>query len=169
MPSGPDKKSEWWRAASAVLGYVVILEIIALVTGNLWSGLTLWTVPLLIFVLLASLEFGLPWLQGRTGKPKADVDWPISKSEVPDPHAGSNYVLVQTHPPGGKSPKVTTLSPGWYLLFVLFWRAPLNLGDAILSWVYQLVGRGVGVRKETQISGSSMDLDQQEPRGPTPF
>lgn len=174
MPTGPDEKSEWWRAASWVLGIVLILEVVALFTGHIWSRYGLFVVLALVFVVLASFEYGIDWLRKGTQMPTLSHDgfkWPIDKRELPDPKGGTTYLMVQAHPPVSKSkhPKVGTLSPPWYVMYWAFWRAPINLGDAVLSVAYQFLARAMGIKKEPQISGSTADWDEQEPRGPTPF
>ncbi len=174
MPTGPDEKSEWWRAASWVLGLVIILEVVALFTGHIWSRYGLFVMLALVFVVVASFEYGIDWLRKGTQMPTLSQDgfkWPIDKRELPEPKPGTTYLMVQAHPPVSKSkhPKVGTLTPAWYVLYWTFWRAPINLGDAVLSVAYQFAARAMGIKKEPQISGSTADWDEQEPRGPTPF
>lgn len=174
MPTGPDDKSEWWRAASWVLGWVLILEVVALFTGHLWSRWGLLVFFALVFVVLASFEFGIDWLRKGTQLPTLSHDgfkWPIDKRELPEHKAGTTYLLVQAHPPVSKSkhPKIGTISPFQYVLYWALWRAPVNLGDALLSQGYQFLARAMGLRRDPQVSGSTQDWEGKEPRGPTPF
>lgn len=176
MPTGPDDKSEWWRAASWVLGWVIVFEVVALFTGHLWSRWGLMVFFALVFVLLASFEFGIDWLRKGTQLPTLKNDgfkWPIDKRELPEHKAGTTYLLVQAHPPVSKSkhPKIGTVSPFQYVLYWAFWRAPVNLGDAILSQGYQFFARTRGVRgQQVTSTTSSGDWEEnKEPRGPTSF
>lgn len=152
MPSGPQRKSVLWRAGAFFLGVALLVELAGLVVGAL--ALNPWTFILLVLIGFAlSTHYGVPWLRGEEPPGKAEPKR-LETVHVTGGGPGATYVLVQPQAGAGgsKAPKVREIGPFWYVLWVVFWKAPLFTGDMVLSQVYQLIARTTGRRSRTSIA-----------------
>lgn len=146
IPLGPDRKDPPWRWGSFFIGLAsfTVLAWLATVGGIDLFGW--WWIVSVILGILFSLRFGNAWRRGdvppdhrREREPTVDVRG----------QAGSTYVLVE--PPrggsrGGRGVRPREFGPGWWALYSIAVRAPVNLGDFVLTLAWRTFGgfRGGG-------------------------
>jgi hypothetical protein len=172
LRAGPAFKTPAWRAGSFFVGWGAILLVLGLISiGPLSvSGLGRLIVLLLVIGVGLSLPYGVAWLRGREPKPPHEPDpVPVKVAEIPTGEPGNTYVVVDAAPRIPRVVRYRELSPFWYFLAVVFWRAPVTLGDWILCGLWSVIGWIVG-RSDTFRPSGGPTLDGDEgPPGPTPF
>jgi hypothetical protein len=112
---------------------------------------------------LLSLPYALDWLRGGLEEPSAPKE-DVRVREV-EGSGGSTYVVVTGATAGaapataaGRSVRVKDVGPGWYLAYMLVWRGPVTLGDALLTGIWNGVGRLQG-RSEDRYPMRSTDVE----------
>lgn len=150
MPFGPEHKDTLWRWASFAIGlagFVVLIWVATL------GAVSLFGVRWLMLVVaggLLSVRAGLAWRRGeardlgsrtRTVQPTVDIRG----------QAGSTYLVMEK--PRGPRVGPREFSPFWWSLYSLFVRAPVHLGDAVLTAIW----RG----RPGWINGGSANLARQ--------
>jgi hypothetical protein len=157
MPSGPQRKSAVWRAGAWFLGAALLLELAGTLFGMGFVA-PVWFAVFVILGVTLSTHYGVPWLRNEEPPGRSEPKR-MESVHVSGGGPGATYVLV--HDPSarggagggpGKAPKVKELSPFWYVLWVVFWKAPLFTGDMVLSLVYQAIARASGRRERTSLS-----------------
>lgn len=151
IPFGPERKDPSWRWGSFLIGVAafVFLAWIATLGGiNLFGW---WWVVAVVLGAMFSARSGLAWTQGkvqnlaaaaRTVEPTVDVRG----------QAGSTYVVLE--PARAKnSPKVRPreFGPVWWALYSIVVRAPVALGDWVLTMAWRAGGsRNAGAAARRQ-------------------
>ena len=59
---------------------------------------------------------------------------------------------------GERSVRVREVGPGWYVAYMLFWRGPLTIGDALLTALWNGIARLQG-RSEERYPLRSTQMD----------
>ena len=141
IPFGPERKDPSWRWGSFLIGvaaFVLIAWVATLGGINLFGW---WWIVAVVLGVVFSARSGLAWTRGevqdvvsaaRTVQPTVDVRG----------QAGSTYLLLE--PAKAKGPKVRPreFGPMWWALYSVVVRAPVALGD----WVLTLAWRAGGAR-----------------------
>jgi hypothetical protein len=117
-----------------VVGFVALLAIASALKVNVLGW---WSFVFVVIAYLLSIRSGRSWSHGRPpdrhfsparATPSVDVQG----------QSGSTYVLVS--PPrshDGRFVRPRELSPGWWALYSVVVRAPVALGDAVLTTVWR--------------------------------
>lgn len=139
IPFGPERKDPSWRWGSFLIGVAgfVLLIWIATLGGIDLIGWWWWVV--VILGALFSIRSGRAWTRGipedvvahaRAAQPTVDVRG----------QAGSTYVLLEAARP--KQPRVRPreFGPFWWAVYSLAVRAPVQLGDYILTLAWRMSG-----------------------------
>ena len=140
MPFGPELKDPLWRWGSWLIGVVAFLGLAWLAT---LGGIDLigfyWFVALVLGVLF-SLRTGRAWQRGE--RPERHFAKVIQPTVDVKGQAGSTYVLME---PARSSKKVKPreFGPLWWTLYSIVVRAPVALGDVVLTLGWRLLG-GLG-------------------------
>lgn len=135
IPFGPDLKDPLWRWGAFLIGVDSFIALLALATlGGIWL-IGWWWFFALILGFLFSLRSGRAWARGerlavsfnRAVQPTVDVKG----------QAGSTYVLLE---PARATKRVRPreFGPLWWSLYSIFVRAPVALGDVVLTLVWRL-------------------------------
>lgn len=141
---GPWLKTPGWRGGSFLVGLTLLALLVDWITGDAVDlGLGR---PLAVMVLgfLMSVPYGWAWVHGRAPLPPKPPD------VLPQAHVegerGSTYVIVSpTARTGlGRSVRARELGPLGWLLYTVFWRWPLTVGDAVLSVAWTGITRVFG-------------------------
>ena len=140
MPFGPDLKDPLWRWGAFLIGVDSFVALLALATlGGIWL-IGWWWFVALVFGLLFSLRTGRAWGRGerlavsfsRAVQPTVDVKG----------QAGSTYVLLEPER-ASKRVRPREFGPVMWALYSVFVRAPVALGDVVLTLIWRAFG-GVG-------------------------
>jgi hypothetical protein len=122
-----------------------------------WGGVTLvwhvWSLVLLIFGVLLSFRFGRAFARGeilerhfaKQVHPTVDVQG----------QPGSTYVVLEPARRGGKV-RPESFSPFWWALYSIVVRAPVALGDVVLTLGWRWFG-GLGGGNGSLWRGLQMD------------
>lgn len=139
---GPALKTPAWRGASLALGAVVGLWLLELFTGGFVALLGVGTTVLLVLLGLAlSIPYGRAWLDGRAPLPRRGGEL-VPAGEVHGEGGATVIVVTDARRRGGVRAK--ELTPGWFVLYTLLWRAPMALGDYVLCGLWTLIGTAMG-------------------------
>jgi predicted tellurium resistance membrane protein TerC len=124
-----------------------------------------WSLVLLVFGVLLSFRFGRAYGRGET------LDRHFSKQVHPtvDVHgqAGSTYVLLEPARRGGKV-RPESFSPFWWALYSVLVRAPVALGDVVLTLGWRTLGGLGGTGSGALWRGFQMDRVDHPEGGRSP-
>lgn len=148
IPYGPENKDPMWRWGSFAMGVVGFVLLYWLMT--LFDTLILgWqrVFILIVIAVLLSVRSGRRWASGRD--PERTPTRTIQPTVSVEGKAGATYVLLEpAKAPKGAKVKPEEFGPLWWAFYTVLVRAPVALGDAILTTVWRLGGRfdtgGVG-------------------------
>ena len=141
LPFGPDLKDPLWRWGAWCVGLVAFFFLLWVAT---WGGVTLvwhmWSLVLLIFGVIMSFRFGRAYGRGeilarhfsKEVHPTVDVKG----------QPGSTYVVLEPARRGAKV-RPEGFSPFWWALYSITVRAPVALGDVVLTVGWRTLG-GLG-------------------------
>lgn len=140
---GPAEKNSTWRGGSFLVGLIVLLSLLSWVLGDFlnvsgaWGRLSL----LIFFGFLLSLPHGLAVVRGRHRPESPAEPMPVVREVRSD--SGSTVVVFPAAPADapGASVKSKELGTLWYVAYVVLWKAPVVVGDLVLSGVWSLLGR----------------------------
>ncbi len=135
IPYGPEHKDPPWGWGSfmvGVAGFVLLAWIATLGDINL---LGFWWIVFVVVGFLLSIRAGRAWAQGevaelvrrRTVEPTVDVRG----------RDGSTYVLMEPARVKGPTVRPREFGPIWWALYTVTVRAPVALGDAVLTSVWR--------------------------------
>lgn len=163
---GPSHKTPAWRGGALALGAIGMLWIAELVTSGVVSLLGLGSTALLLVLGIAlSIPYGRAWLSGVPPAPKPSGELAPLR-EVPG-EPGATYIVVgDGRRRGGVRAK--ELTPGWFVLYTLFWRAPMALGDYALVGLWTLLGQAMG-RNGAPRRGDAQEADELPDPGRVEF
>jgi hypothetical protein len=154
LPFGPELKDPLWRWGAWCVGLVAFFFLLWVGT---WGGVTLvwhvWSLVLLIFGVLLSFRFGRAFARGeilerhfaKQVHPTVDVQG----------QPGSTYVVLEPARRGGKV-RPESFSPFWWALYSIVVRAPVALGDVVLTLGWRWFG-GLGGGNGSLWRGLQMD------------
>lgn len=139
IPYGPEHKDPAWRWGAFLIG-LAGFAVILLVWS--WGGINLisrwWWLSVLTGILL-SVRSGRAWARGVYEEPERTRVVPPTIEVQGQP--GSTYVLMDAGKPrrGGRAPRPREFSPFWWGVYTVFVRAPVALGDVILTTGWRAV------------------------------
>jgi len=137
MPFGPDLKDPLWRWGAFLVGVDSFIALLALATlGGIWLIGWWWFVALVLGVLF-SLRTGRAWRGGE--RPAASFSKVIQPTVDVKGQAGSTYVLLEPAR-AAKRVRPREFGPLWWALYSLFIRAPVALGDVVLTLAWRAFG-----------------------------
>ena len=154
IPFGPEAKDPLWRWGSFLMGIVGFALLLWLFVPSFGLLLGPWRVALLIVAsLLLSFRSARRWAQGR--EPERSFTKTVHPTVNVEGKSGATYVMLEPAKSGGpRSVKVKPrdLGPGWWALYTVFVKAPMALGDAVLTAIWRPLGRrweasGIGIRR----------------------
>jgi hypothetical protein len=137
IPFGPEWKDPPWRWGAWMLGVVGFVALLAITTALKVNVLGWWSFVFVVLGYLLSIRSGRSWSRGRQPDRHFSPRHTTPSVDVQG-QAGSTYVLVS--PPRsahGGFVRPRELSPGWWALYSVVVRAPVALGDAVLTTVWR--------------------------------
>ena len=169
LRAGPGRKTSSWRAACFLLAWGVIFLLWPWVTPDVlsFSGQSRLGIALMVLGLLTSVPYGMEWYRGRTVEAAPPPREMVQVREI-EGSGGSTYVVIASPPvattaapvAAERSVRVREVGPGWYVGYMVFWRGPVTLGDALLTALWNGIGRLQG-RSEERYSLHASALDGQ--------
>jgi hypothetical protein len=158
---GPALKTPAWRGGSLALGVIGLLWIADVLTGGFVSLLGFGSTALLLLLGLAlSIPYGRAWLAGDPPTPRRPGDYvPVGEVRA----EGGATLVVVTDGRRRNGVRSRELTPGWYVLYVLFWRAPMALGDYVLCGLWTLLGAAMGRDRRPRLDDSIEPAELPEP------
>lgn len=117
------------------------------------------TALLLLIGLALSVPYGRAWLAGRPPVPPGGELVPAG--EVRREDGATVIVLSDGRRRGGV--RARELTPGWYALYTVFWRAPVTLGDYVLCGTWTLLGLALGRDRAPQLDDLHDASELREP------
>jgi hypothetical protein len=146
-----------------VVAFLLLLWIATLGgVSLLWN---FWALVLFVFGVAMSFRAGRAWQRGerlerhfaRQVHPTVDVQGT----------SGSTYVLLEPARTAGKV-KPEHFSPFWWALYSILVRAPVALGDVVLTLLWRTFGGLGGSGTSALLRGFQMDQLDQTDRGRSP-
>lgn len=126
----------WGSFAMGVVGFVLLYWLMTLF-GTLFLG---WQRILILTVIatLLSLRSGRRWRSGR--EPDRSYTKTVHPTVAVEGKPGATYVLLEPAkgPKGGPRVKPEEFGPIWWAVYTIAVRAPVALGDAILTTFWRL-------------------------------
>lgn len=164
IPFGPDHKDPMWRWGSFAMGVVGFVLLFWLMTLFDTLVLGFWRIVILSAIaLLLSLRSGRRWRSGR--EPDRSYTKTVQPTVAVEGKPGATYVLLE--PAKTKAPKVKPeeFGPVWWAAYTLVVRAPVALGDAILTTVWRLGERfDPGASRVRNVGSEDIDYLNDLPR-----
>jgi hypothetical protein len=157
LPFGPNQKDQLWRAGAWIAGVVALLIVIWIFSGLQLHILSWWQWAL---GFAAGMAFSTPWAQAWRHGHAVDhrkLQRPPTVEVLGK--EGSTYVLL----PGqtGRRARPKELGPGHWGLYSVFVRAPVFLGDVVLTLAWRLLSRARGVTSGTGWSSPPRDPNEE--------
>jgi hypothetical protein len=154
LPFGPQLKDPLWRWGAWCVGLVAFFFLLWVAT---WGGVQLvwhmWSLVLLILGVFLSFRFGHAYGRGEI------LERHFAKQVHPtvDVHGqpGSTYVVLEPAR-SGRRVKPESFSPFWWALYSIVVRAPVALGDIVLTLGWRWFG-GLGGGSGSLWRGLQMD------------
>ena len=155
LPFGPDFKDPLWRWGAWAVGVVAFLFLLWVATlGGVSLIWHFWTLILFIFGVLLSFRSGRAWQRGerlerhlaRQIHPTVDVQG----------QAGSTYIVMEPVRTGRRV-KPDEFGPFWWALYSIVVRAPVALGDVVLTLLWRWFGGLGGDSTGALLRGFQMD------------
>lgn len=136
IPFGPERKDPPWRWGSFLVGVAgfVLLAWIATLGGINLIGF--WWFFFIVLGGLLSVRSGRAWVSG-------DVQELVHRAKVQPTvdvrgQSGSTYVLMEPAKVRGPTVRPREFGPLWWALYSVAVRAPVALGDAVLTTAWRL-------------------------------
>jgi hypothetical protein len=138
IPLGPDRKDPPWRWGSFFIGLASFAVLAWLATLGDINLLGWWWFVSVVLGVLFSLRYGTAWRRGEVPSELRRVRQPTVDVRG---QAGSTYVLLESPKGGGRrGVRPREFSPGWWALYSIVVRAPVNLGDLVLTLGWRAFG-----------------------------
>lgn len=157
MPFGPEHKDTLWRWASFAIGlagFVVLIWIATL------GGVSLFGTRWLMLVVaggVLSIRAGLAFRRGESRELRSRIHTVEPTVDIRG-QAGSTYVMLDK--PKGARVRPREFSPFWWALYSVFVRAPVHLGDAVLTALWR--GRSGWMNGGSANLARQFDQEQME-------
>ena len=163
VPLGQDLKDLPWRIGAWFVGIWAFIVLLWIFTGGNVSLLQWWQKALLFGIgVLLSYPYYRDWKRGEVVTATAVATEPAVAVEGKD---GATYVVLQLGPRGGRTVRPRELNPGPWGLYSVFVRAPVAVGDLVLTYFWRMVGSVSGYSQSSGRWGSGTSLrpppDQQ--------
>lgn len=165
IPYGPEFKDPMWRWGSFAMGVVgfVLLYWLMTLFGTLLLG---WQRIIILAIIagLLSLRSGRLWAAGRP--PERGHTRKVHPTVAVEGKAGATYVILEPGK-GPKPPKVEPdeFGPIWWAVYTILVRAPVALGDVILTTLWRLSGKfdASGVGRGRNVESEDVDFLNELP------
>lgn len=166
IPLGSDRKDPPWQWGAFFIGLCAIAVLVWITTlGDVDLVTNRWWFVSLVLGLLFSMRYGMAWRRGddlgRERRPRRHEPVVDVRGE-----SGSTYVVVESSRPRSRV-RPREFTPGWWALYSVFVRAPMALGDLVLTQVWRLAG-GFGATGTGALARELEDelyAEQQEAAG----
>jgi hypothetical protein len=147
LQPGPWLKSPGWRAGSFLIGLTALVMFVDWVTGDLFD-VGWWGRPMLVVLLgfVLSWPYGWAWVHGNAPAPPRPAVI-VPQAAVQQGEGGNTYVVVGPHAEArrpGLWRKARDLGALAWFFYTIFWRWPVTIGDAILTFVWRGLNRLFG-------------------------
>jgi hypothetical protein len=153
LPLGQDLKDLPWRIGAWFTGIWAFIILLWIFTGGSVSLFQWWQRMLLFLIgVVLSYPYVRDWKRGEAVVAKAAVTDPAVVVEGKD---SGTYVVLQMGPPRGRTVRPRELNPGPWGLYSVVVRAPVAVGDLVLTYFWRLVGRLFGYSQSGGRWGSS--------------
>jgi hypothetical protein len=153
LPLGQDLKDLPWRIGAWFVGVWTFIILLWVFTGGAVSLFQWWQKALLFLTgVLLSYPYVRDWKRGEAVVAKAAVTEPSVVVEGKDT---GTYVVLQLAPRGGRTVRPRELNPGPWGLYSVVVRAPVAVGDLVLTYFWRIVGGVFGYGQSSGRWGSS--------------
>lgn len=163
IPFGPETKDAQWRWGAFLVGIAAFAALVWIATLGDIDLIGWWWVFALLLGGLFSIRSGRAWSRGEAAVPEPSHGTPTALRVSGAP--GSTYVILD----GGRGRhgvrvRPRELSPFWWALYSLVVRAPVALGDFVLTLAWRVTGgvgggSGVALRRSLERDHERADLD----------
>jgi hypothetical protein len=158
VPLGQDLKDLPWRIGAWFVGFLTFVILLQVFTGGSASLFGWWQRLLLFLVgVVLSYPYVRDWRRGEVIAGKAVADEPTVAVEGKE---GSTYVVLQLGQRGARTVRPRELNPGPWALYSVVVRAPVAVGDLVLTYFWRMAGQLSGY------SQSSGRWSSQQPYRP---
>lgn len=153
IPFGPDFKDPTWRWASFLMGIATFVALIAIATLGGIMLIGFWWFFAVFIAILLSLRSGRAWARGIP--PHTNFALTVSERAVEAPRR------AQVRP--------REFGPFWWAVYSVFVRAPVGLGDLVLTVGWRLAdglwsnSTGVGTGQDLQVDDLDYTSDLPQP------
>ena len=155
LPLGQDLKDLPWRIGAWFVGVWAFIILLWVFTGGAVSLFQWWQKALLFLIgVVLSYPYARAWSKGEVHDVKAATVEPAVAVQGKD---GSTYVVLQMGPSkgGGRTVRPKELNPAPWGLYSVVVRAPVAVGDLVLTWFWRAMGRLFGYSQSSGRWGSS--------------
>ena len=152
VPLGQDLKDLPWRIGAWFVGFLTFVILLQVFTGGSVS-LFQWWQKLLLFGIgvLLSYPYVRDWRRGEVVASKAVATEPAVAVEGKD---GATYVVLQLGQRNARTVRPRELNPGPWGLYSVVVRAPVAVGDMVLTYFWRIVGHLSGYSQTSGRWGS---------------
>jgi hypothetical protein len=153
VPLGQDLKDLSWRIGAWFVGFLTFVVLLQVFTGGSVS-LFQWWQRLLLFLLgvVLSYPYVRDWRRGEVIAAKAVATEPAVVVEGKD---SGTYVVLQMGQRFGRTVRPRELNPVPWGLYSVVVRAPVAVGDLVLTYFWRMVGSVFGYGQSGGRWGSS--------------
>lgn len=139
IPYGPERKDPSWRWGSFLIGVASFAVLAWIATLGDIDLLGWWWLVTIVLGVLFSLRSGRAWAAGDVAEIRQSRALPPTVEVTGQP--GSTYVLLEAGKgKGGARVKPREFGPFWWALYSLAVRAPVALGDFVLTSAWRASG-----------------------------
>ena len=157
LPFGPDRKDQLWRAGAWIAGVVAFLVAMWIFSGFQLQLLSWWQWAL-AFAL--GMAFSTPWAQTwRRGEAVDHSKLQRAPTVEVLGKEGSTYVLLPSQL--GRRARPKDLGVALWGLYSVFVRAPVFVGDVVLTLAWRLLSRARGYTSGTGWSSPPRDPNEE--------
>ncbi len=169
IPFGPERKDPPWRWGSFLVGVASFAALAFIATLGGINLIGWWWFVAVVLGYLFSLRTGRAWAQGR-GR---EIDPPRTVHPTVDIRGqqGSTYLVMEPvkvkSSGGGSKVRPREFTPFWWALYSVVVRAPVALGDFVLTIAWRL-SSGVWAGNGNALKQFQMDqIDRPDNPGAT--
>ncbi len=166
LPFGPQFKDPLWRWGAWPVGVVTFGALLWLATlGGIDFVMHFYSIVMLVFGVLMSMRFGRAWKRGD--RPERHFARQVHPTGDVQGQAGSTYVVLEPARVA-RQVKPESLSPFWWALYSVLVRAPVALGDVVLTIGWRTLGGLGGSSNAALLRGFQMDRVDPSEQMPSP-
>ena len=161
LPLGQDLKDLPWRIGAWFVGVWTFIVLLWIFTAGAVSLLQWWQKALLFLIgVVMSYPYVRDWKRGEADVPRAAVTEPAVVVEGKDT---GTYVVLQMGPRYGRTVRPRELNPGPWGLYSVVVRAPVAVGDLVLTYFWRIVGSVSGYSQGSGRWGNSAASQRPPP------